>query len=1292
MKNRIYNWQFKSIFLIILFTAFNLHAQFPLMELSWKNISFGKKSITVYSIFKDTADIIWLGTDSGLYFFDGVRAREAGFPELGGYHINSILQKDDKLYVGTNNGLFIIELTNGSIRQEEAVSTGEIRTMLLNGEDIWIGSLYGIYKYNTRNKSFSDLTKGLPSPAVYSIIRDSRGILYAGTYKGLARWDSIDGNFHEVLRNISQGNTPFFVNCLLESDDKRSIYVGGDNTLYKYTPSTDQWEKSKLVSDVNVKSLTNGKNGHLIIGTDDGLFDVGHDTVRHFRHDSRLPQSLANNEIWSVFYDDNSNIWAGHEKGFSITSDSEYIKNYTLGMITQNGEGNEINRILRDFSGNLWLAGSNGLIRLSDNDRSQWFRHGDENTSISHNRIRDILQTEDGKVLLATDAGINLYNGKNEFAHFNIHDSTGNFSANWSYSIKQNGQDIIIGSFLGGILAVDSLKFNKSKSLDITANLAINTDTKPWIANNLVNQIESDSNGNIWILLFRDNALVKFNSKMEKLKDFNIFEIAGSYPTHISADDYGRIWCGFKGGVVMFDENDNANIIRFDHSERSDETIIAMAAVDNEIWISTLSNLWKIDGKSLFPTLLPIPQKGYTSIYKDPDSGNVLLGGSDQITVIDPSLINYISNQDFLSLIVKDSGDRLWHFSSHDPIKSGLVLPYKGTLELIIHNTNYSPDNLTNYMYKLASSPKDTIGNWKILPEGMNTLTLSDLNMGKYLLMIKTQGNNSYSLSIPLKVDAPPALSWWAISLYSVSLIIILIAIIIYFEYKKKQKFLSSQRESELKNAERKLTFLTSVSHDLKTPLSMIMGPVSILKEKVKDMEDRKNLQTVYDNAVKINNMIQKSIELQNLEDAEESILIMSRIEVVEFCKSIFEDFKENNPSRIFIFHSDSKDVFIEADVVKFESVITNLLSNACKYSEDGSTVSMGIAVIGRDVEITVSDDGFGIAEEDKSLVFQKMFRSPNLSKKVEGSGLGLYLTKRYIEQMDGTIRLYSNKGQGSSFIVSLPLSEELIKKNVSETTSTTSGKQKILIVEDNSQISSFVTSLLKKDYDIVIAENGRSGLAVASSFQPDIIIVDEMMPVMSGLEMTRRIKQTPLLNSIPIIMLTAKTDNYTEAESIKLGIDTFIAKPFDPANLIGRVHQLIKSKTNLLDKIRMETIMANETKPIEAESTNEKAIAKVIKIIEDNISDPDLNVEMLCRLSGLSNKNLYRLIKKSVGKAPLEFIRTIRLQKAAVLLEQKRFTVSEICFMVGFKTPSYFAKCFQLQYGKTPSEYMISN
>lgn len=1265
--------------------------QLPEPELSWKNVTVDGKKTAVFCIFRDSRGIVWLGTNNGLYFYDGVMTHPVGKAELYGTQVYSIAEKNDTLYIGCNNGLLTYDYTTGIINESDTPAPREIRVLLLVDDDLWIGGLNGICKLDLRGGALKDYSKGLPHKSVYSILRDSRGVLYAGTYDGLARWNSNSEMFIPLdVKAAGRGhNSTLFVNCLLEADDKESIYIGGEGFLLKYTPANEIWEKLQGVEDNNIKSLSKGDAGHILIGTDNGVFDMTADSIKHFRHDSRQELSLGDNEIWCIYADGEHNIWTGHERGFSIASNSSYIRTLKLSTLAHSGEGNEIHSIYRDSKGNIWFGGTNGVIRLGANATPSWYRHSGEPKSLSHNRVRAIHEDTGHNMWFATDAGINRFDREKEnFDVFHIVDRNGEHNSNWVYALVEDGDYFWAGSFLNGLHYVAKSKFAAGDGT-IESDMSINTETEPLkLTNDLVNDVIKDGKGDIWILLFRDNILTRLNPHTGHMTTYDIFSLTGGYPTHISTDRSGKVWCAFKGGVIIFDiDNGDSRTIKFPPTN-SDETPLAMGRVGDGMWVSTQSNVWRVDGTVPKASLLPIPQKSYTAVYEDSASNKVYLGGTDEIVEVDRNIVRKGADYKTIKMVLNDRGEGNFNLSDIKDGVKGMTIPYGGGITLVVSTLDYSPESVQRYMYKLAESPADTLGGWVVMPEGANSITFSDLKMGKYNVLVKTVGSPISPVSIPLTVKAPPALSWWAITAYAIIAAGLIIWIVWYMRRRNIRAIRERERLSTLENVERKLSFLSNISHDLKTPLSMIIGPVSLLKEKAKDPESKKSLEAVYDNAVRLNNMIHRTLELRHLEDDDENLLILSVFDVVEFCKGVFEVFKENNPQKNFIFHTSNPRIQIEADAVKFESIITNLLSNACKYSDDGATISCGISQQGDRVEIVVSDDGLGISASDQPLVFQRMFRSPATSKLKEGTGLGLYLIKKYLELMNGNISLYSKEGQGTSFVVTLPISEKVQTGDRRDVTADDSGKPKILIVEDNMQISEFITGILDREYTTLTADNGRTGLAIASSFIPDLIIADEMMPVMNGLEMVRQLKQHPRLSSVPIIMLTAKSDNKTETESIKLGIDVFMTKPFEPAALLGRISQLLKARREIKEKVRIQAITEAESKPIEAESFNEKTLARIAKTIEENISDPDLNVNMLCEKSGVAPKQLYRLIKKYMDISPLDYIRSVRLQKAAVLLSQQRFTVSEICYMVGFKTPSYFARCFQAQFGVKPSQY----
>lgn len=1269
--------------------------QLPEPELQWKNVTVAGKKTAVFCMFRDSLGIMWAGTNTGLHFYDGVTVHPVLPEEWGGAQIYSIVEHGRRLFLGCNHGLLVYNYADGTIKPYPARLPQEIRSLLLIDGKLWVGGLYGIYCVDLATEKVEDHSAGLPNKSVYSILRDSRGILYAGTYNGLARWDSAGKRFVTVNTPVAaDASKNLFVNCLTESADNTRIYIGSEGALYEYTPHSDSWRRIDALDDNVIKCMARGNNGHILVGTDNGVFDWNGADLRHYRHDSRHEPSLSDNEIWCILADSLHNIWAGHERGFSIASNSNIIRTKKLSVLSEAGEGNEIHCIYRDSRNNLWLGGTNGAIRLSAGGASRWYRHADSQQSLSHNRIRAIDEDSGHHIWLSTDGGLNRFNPQTDgFDIFHVVDSKGEHNTNWVYAFEEADGCFWIGSFLGALHRVDSSKFGAGGGL-VVSDYSLNADSvsrgqgKPSLVNDLVNDMVTDSEGNIWILLFRDNILSCYSPSDGSMKQFDIHEMTGGYPSHLCGDAKGRVWCSFSGGAVVFDSRGNSRTVKFPHTN-SDEGVLATGKVGDGIWVSTQSNVWRIDGKTFSPKLLPIPQKSYTAVYEDTALGKVLLGGTDEILEVDYRNLDHTADYQAIKLVLRDKGQGRLDLS--DPVDGtkGFSIPYGGEITVVVSTLDYSPQSPRRFMYKLAESASDVAGGWIVMPEGSNTITLTDLKMGSAMLLVKVVGSPVDPVSIPLKVDPPLALSGWAICLDVLVAIGIIIAIVWYMRKRSLRALRDRERQTALENVERKLSFLSSISHDLKTPLSMILGPVSIMKEKTKDPENKKNLETIYENAVRLNNMIHRTLELQRMEDGDENLLILSTFDVVEFCRDVFEVFRENNTRKKFIFHSSCPHLFIEADAVKFESVITNLLSNACKYSDDGATISCGISTNGGKVEITVSDDGVGISDMDQPLVFQRMFRAPSTAQLHEGTGLGLYLIKKYLELMKGNIDLYSKQGQGTTFVVTLPLSEKTLPASSNSTGTDVNGKPKILIVEDNSQISAFLCDILKENYTYFTAENGRAGLAIASSIIPDLIIADEMMPIMNGLEMVRRIKQIPRLAAIPVIMLTAKSDSSTEKESIELGVDVFMTKPFEPSALMARISHLLKGRSELREKVRIQTIAQAEARPIEAESVTEKQLAKIAKVIEDNISDPDLNVNLLCEKSEIPNKQLYRLIRKYMGTAPLDYIRRVRLQKAAVLLGQHRFTVAEISYMVGFKTPSYFAKCFQNQYGVKPSQYL---
>lgn len=814
-------------FMLVVFAISNLAASnLPESELAWKNIMIEGKKTAVYCIYQDLRGIIWIGTNNGLHFFDGITTHPVETDELDNIHIRSIVNGPNKLYLGASNGLKEYDYTSGTITTISTLPK-EIMGMTMADNTLWIGALNGIFRLNTKNGSLEDQSSTLPHKSVYSIIRDSRGIIYVGTYDGLARWESGSNKFIPVSSETNLIRKISFVNCLMEASDFKSIFVGGKGALYQYFPFNNAWKKIEATGNNNIKCITYGPNNHLLVGTDNGFFEIFGNDFKYYKHDSRHDLTIADNEIWSVFSDKDNNIWAGHERGFSIASGCNPIRTVKLASIIKSGEGNEIYSMLRDKSGILWLGGTNGLISLSDYGDYKWFRHDTSKNSLSHNRIRDIIEDSDKNIWICTDGGINRFNPQSgHFDVFNVVDKSGKHNSNWVYSLVEDGSNFWIGSYLGGIHCVDKRKIGQAERT-VVSSFSLNSD-KRIFPTDFFNKIVKDADGYLWILLFRDKMLYRYSINDHKIKKYDIFKATGEYPTHVSSDSKGRFWCAFKGGVVFFDEKYKSHIIKFPYTG-GDETVLAIAKVGNNMWISTSSNVWEINGNNHACKLLPIPQKSYTSIYDDKLTGKVLLGGMDEIVEIDRNELDSMSKIDSIRLILRDKGNGNYNLSDIINISDGFETSSDGNVSFIISTLDYSPESIQRYMYKLAKSETDMIGEWIVMPEGVNTISFSNLKSGEYKILIKKVSSTSTPLAIPLSVAKHWSLSWWAICIYIIIFAGIVVQVVWLIRKRNNRRNIETERKKVLEEVDKKITFLSNISHDLKTPLSMILGPVSLM-------------------------------------------------------------------------------------------------------------------------------------------------------------------------------------------------------------------------------------------------------------------------------------------------------------------------------------------------------------------------------------------------------------------------------------------------------------------------------
>jgi signal transduction histidine kinase/DNA-binding response OmpR family regulator len=628
---------------------------------------------------------------------------------------------------------------------------------------------------------------------------------------------------------------------------------------------------------------------------------------------------------------------------------------------------------------------------------------------------------------------------------------------------------------------------------------------------------------------------------------------------------------------------------------------------------------------------------------------------------------------------------------------------------------HYWQPDINVFAYKLEGVDRD----WKYVSGSKNYAVYSNLSPGTYKMRIR--GSNNYGLwsreeaSMTITVKPPLFLSPPFIVLYSLLAIVATIIVFriyaIRLKLKNEIKIARIEKEHAEEIIQAKQEFFTSISHELRTPISLIIPPIQqIIKRGNLDEENRSLITLAEKNSQRLLRLINQILDFRKLEHENQS-LKLSWFDLVAFARELYTLFTDKAARNEITFNFDPKVVSCDiwADREKIEIIIFNLLSNAFKFTPKKGVIDFSIevddSVAGNgNVIVSVSDSGIGIAQEEQARIFEQFYQSTESRKYENGSGIGLTLVSAYTKLHKGRIKLRSEKGQGSTFSILLPLgndhfpvdkSHEGSEVDVVATGKQTtgyefnlrSGKPLVLLVEDNADMIDFIVVSLREKYNFITAENGEDALHKVHNVMPEIVISDIMMPVMDGLQFCRKIKQDNKTSHIPIILLTAKGLTTQKIEGIRTGADIYMTKPFEIELLEAHIDHLLERQNELALYFKHELI----TQPVTdngKENEDEKFLKKVMNTIEVNISNSDFSVELLSEEMGMSSTHLYRKLKSLTDLSANEIIKRYRIKKASILLRNKQGNISEIMYDVGFSNLSYFSKCFKAEFGLTPKEY----
>ncbi|MCC8132335.1 MAG: response regulator [Tannerellaceae bacterium] len=1266
--------------------------------------------------FQDKKGIIWIGSGGGLYTYNGVSMQKKGLQtpiQLINQMVHCMLEIDElNYYIGTSNGLGLLNIETDMYQLCYGTEGLDIRSLArLNDREILLGTMSGLFRYDLYAHT-RESVQPLASYPVYSIIVRDEDTFFISGYQGFYLYEPEKDQYTFIPLPGTEGDPSLVISMIWDHEGK-DIWVGTERGLLKYHIEKHLFEPGSYLSGNSIKTMRMAADGILWVGTDNGLYVYSPSTGRYkyLAHSPRDSRSLINNTIWGVFEDRGNNMWLGTDRGISLYRHTTSFRVYQWESIVKSDEGNRLECIFRDSRNNIWLGGSNGLAVYNPaTHQSAWYKMTGSKYSISHNRIRTIYEDRDGDLWVTNDGSISRFDyHTRRFINYIIMDSTQTRNANWAYNIVDDDNGSLwISSYLGGVFVVNKKNLlARSESRYLAEKNYFMNPGRNGLISNCVQLSAMDRNGNLWVhgkglgglnkIDVENNRVIHFS---QGLADSELPEYKIAY---IMAGEDGYIWVGTWGAMVRIDPLTDEFTV-FEDEYLSEKGIYHMAEEKERIWLIVSDGICAFNKKDQTFQYMLLERAPYSVGYWDPYDQQMWIGGEDHFLSFSPEhYLNYEENE--FVLLLTDLYVNEKRVTAGEKTDGSIILDrdilftdeitlkhHQNHISFQFTDVKYSRSIKPHYLYYLEGVDKI----WRELDFHPNRISYSNLIPGKYRLFIKqVKGDDldvTPELILSVRVLAPWYASWMAKCMYALLLGTLFLWILNYFRVRNRLKIERIEREKTLELSNMKMEFLSNISHELKTPLSLILNPVNKIVAETRNASLKEQLKLVQQNAARLNTLVHQIIHYKDKEHTL-SELKFSRLEFVEFIHSILHMHAEVFSSKQIRldFTPCQERVYVRADIFKLEAILNNLISNAYKFSHPESVITIRLDVQDKEnrlLRLQVEDGGVGIPRKDLALIFKRFYQSnQHRSINSEGSGIGLSLVRNFTELHDGRVEIASEENKGTTVTLYLPiLDADLPDPVITGQKEKMNSHIKVLVVEDNVEIAQFIAENLQ-GADYRIAHNGEKGMEVALDYLPDVIIADIMMPVMNGLEMSRLLKENVNTATIPVIILTVKDDQYTEKEAFSMGVEIFISKPFDMDMLNMHIQRIFENKKHLINKLRQKSLIRE--KEIVAESQDEIFLSRITEIIEDKLDDPELNVQKLADLSGYSAKQIYRRIKLLIGNTAVDYIKSIRLKKAALLLSQKKFTVAEVMYMVGFSNHSYFSKCFSSRYGKTPKQYM---